>query len=456
MSDVVRWLREHRESNLEKLFDFLRIPSISTDPAFREKIDEAAGWMANRLKEAGCTKVEVIPTKGHPLVYGEWMGAPGKPTVLVYGHYDVQPADPVELWQSPPFEPMIRNGKIYARGACDDKGQVVIHPNALEAHLRATGTCPVNVKFIIEGEEEIGSPSLEPFLRAERKRLACDAVVVSDTGMFSKKTPSITTSLRGLTYLEVEVYGTKRDLHSGSFGGAVINPANALAAMIAQLKDKRGKIRVPGFYDDVRPLSRAQRKQYAQLPFDEEKFRRSIGAPALWGEKGYTVLERLWARPTLDVNGIWSGYIGEGAKTVIPAVAHAKISMRLVADQDPKDIARKVTAYLKEIAPPAVRVKVKTLHGGDAWSADTSHPVYAAASRAVERSFGKAPVFAGEGGSIPIVAAFAKRLRAPVVLLGIGLPDDAIHAPNEKLDLDQFHKGSEAAALFLEELGRQG
>ena len=453
MSAVAKTIRASRERHLEELKELLRIPSVSTDPARKNDMKRAASWVQKRLKAAGCTKTKIHGTPGHPVVTGEWMKAKkGAPTILVYGHYDVQPVDPVELWDTPPFEPTIKNGRIYARGASDDKGQFLIHVNALEAHLATNGTCPVNVKYLLEGEEEIGSPSLEGFLKANKKDLACDAVVISDTAMFSKKLPSICHGLRGLAYLEIEVRGTSRDLHSGCFGGAVANPANVLVEMLSSLKDKRGKITIPGFYDKVRKLTAAERRSIKALPHSDETFRRSIKAPELAGEKGFSTLERLWTRPTLDINGLWGGFSGEGAKTVIPATAHAKISMRLVPDQNSTAITKLVMAHLKKIAPPSVKVKVRNLHGGEAWLASTDHPALRAAGRALERSFGKTPVFMREGGSIPVVATFDKMLKVPAVLLGIGLADDNLHAPNEKMDLDNFYKGNEAAAFLMEEL----
>ena len=456
MSDVAGYLRERRDEHLAKLSELLSIPSISTLPERKADVRRAAEWLRDRLRAAGCTRAELHDTPGHPIVYGEWLGAPGAPTILVYGHYDVQPVDPLGEWKRPPFEPVIEEGRIWARGASDDKGQVIIHVNALEAHLQASGTCPVNVKFLIEGEEEIGSEHLDRFLEAHTDQLSCDAVVVSDTAMFARGVPSICYGLRGLTYLQVDVRGTDRDLHSGTFGGSVINPAFALAQMLAQLKDAKGRIRVPGFYDKVRKLTKAERQAFASLPHSDLRWKREIGAPALHGEAGYTTLERIWARPTLEINGIWGGFQGEGAKTVIPAEAHAKISCRLVPDQTPKEIARKVERHLLSLAPKAVRVSVRELHGGDAWLADTDHPALQAASRAVRRAFGKTPVFMREGGSIPVIAAFSRILRVPSVLMGIGLNDDNLHAPNEKLELDHFHRGNEAAAYLMEELGKQG
>lgn len=454
MSPVETYVKQNQKRWLGQLEEILRIPSISTDPARRSDVVRAAAWVRDRLRAAGCTRAEVQQTEGHPVVYGEWLGAPGKPTALVYGHYDVQPVDPISEWDTPPFEPTVRNGRIYARGASDDKGQFLIHVNALEAHLRASGMCPINVKFVIEGEEEIGSEHLAPFLRANKPMLKCNAVVVSDTSMFARGVPSICHGLRGLTYLQIDVRGTASDLHSGTFGGAVINPAFALVQMLAKLKDDSGKIRVPGFYDKVRKLSVAERRAYAALPHNDAKFKKSIAAPELFGEPGFTTLERTWARPTLDINGIWGGFTGEGAKTVIPAEAHAKISCRLVPIQTSKEIARKVEGYLKKIAPKAVKVKVRELHGAEPWLAETDHPALEAAGRAVRRAFGKAPVFMREGGSIPVITDFGRLLGVPAVLLGIGLHDDNLHAPNEKLDLDNFYRGNEAATYLMEELAR--
>ena len=455
MSSVAHFMRSRHDSYLDQLKELLRIPSVSTEPGKAPDVRRAADWVRSRLETAGCTRVEVHETKKHPIVYGEWLGAPGRPTILVYGHYDVQPVDPVHLWSTPPFEPTVKNGRLHARGASDDKGQFIIHVNALEAHLLSSGTCPVNVKFLIEGEEEIGSPHLVPFIAGNRPRLDCDAVVVSDTAMFAKGVPSVCVGLRGLTYLQVDLTGTSRDLHSGSFGGAVVNPANALTQMLASLKDGRSRVRIPGFYDKVRTLKASERKAFASLPHSDQKYKKAIGAPELVGESGYTTLERIWARPTLDVNGIWSGFTGEGAKTVIPAEAHAKISMRLVPDQSPDEIAAKVTRHLKKIAPPSVKLKITKLHGGEAWLAPSSHPALQAAGRAVKRAFGKTPVFVREGGSIPVIASFSKMLNVPSVLMGIGLNDDNLHAPNEKIDLDNFYQGNEAAAFLMEELGRE-
>jgi acetylornithine deacetylase/succinyl-diaminopimelate desuccinylase-like protein len=446
-------VNDQQDRYLEQLKQILRIPSISTDPNHAAEVRRASEWVENRLRSAGCSKVEVHATARHPIVYGEWMGAPGKPTILIYGHYDVQPVDPIALWVTPPFEPTVRDGRIYARGASDDKGQFLIHVNAFEAHLKTSGSCPVNVKFLIEGEEEIGSPNLEPFVAKNKDKLKCNAVVVSDTAMFAKGLPSICHGLRGLTYLQVDVRGSSRDLHSGTFGGVVINPAFALARMIAALKDDKGKVKIPGFYDRVARLTAAERKAYTKLPHSDAKLRRSIGVTELFGEAGFSSIERLWARPTLEINGIWGGFTGDGAKTVIPAEAHAKISMRLVPNQRPKEIAKIAEAYLKKIAPKSVQVSVSHVHSGEGWLTSTDGFAMKAAARALKRAFGKAPVFVREGGTIPVVASFDRLLRVPAVLVGIGLHDDNLHAPNEKLELENFRKGNEVAVYLMEELG---
>jgi acetylornithine deacetylase/succinyl-diaminopimelate desuccinylase-like protein len=455
MSEIAKKVRSARKRHLAEFIELLSIPSVSTAPEHRKDVKAASKWVRDKLKRAGCSRVEVHPTKLHPIVYGEWLGAKGAPTILVYGHYDVQPVDPIELWDQPPFKPTIKAGRIYARGASDNKGQFLAHINAFEAHRAGGSPCPVNVKFLIEGEEEIGSPNLDAFIAANKTKLACDAVVISDTAMFKKGLPSICYGLRGLAYLEVTVTGTDRDLHSGSYGGAVVNPANALVQMLASLKDAKGRITIPDFYEKVQRLRPSERKAYAKLPHSDAAFKRSIGAPDLFGEHGYSTLERLWARPSLDINGIWSGFTGEGAKTVIPAVAHAKISMRLVPDQTPKEIERKVRAHLKKIAPSSVKVQVRDLHGGNSWLAPFDHPAIEAAGRALKRAFGKQPVLVREGGSIPVVADFQKRLKVPAVLMGLGLNDDNLHAPNEKMDLDNFYRGIEASAFFMDEIAGQ-
>jgi len=396
--------------------------------------------------------VRVIETPGNPVVYGEWMLAPDAPTILFYGHYDVQPVDPVELWDSPPFEATVRDGEIYARGAADDKGQVFMHFKAIEAHLRKNGKLPCNIKVLIEGEEEVGSKNLDAFVRANKSLLKADVVVISDSAMFDHGVPSICYSLRGLIYFQIDLRGTKSDLHSGVFGGAVANPAMVLASMLAQMKDKGGRVKIPGFYDDVRPLSEEERAAWRQLPFSEKKYKKELGAPKLAGEREYSVLERVWGRPTFEVNGILSGFTGDGAKTVIPAVAMAKVSMRLVPNQEPDKIAELFEAYVKKVAPKTVECKVTRMHGGKPWITEYNNPYVQAAGRAIEKGFGKPPVFCREGGSIPVVSTFQEELGVPAVLFGVGLPDENAHAPNERLDLSNFHNGIVASAILYEEI----
>jgi acetylornithine deacetylase/succinyl-diaminopimelate desuccinylase-like protein len=450
--DLARWVHDNAGRHVDELVEFLEIPSISSSRERRSDVARAAAFLRDEMRRLG-VDASIFPTDGHPIVYGEWMGAgAGRPTVLVYGHYDVQPVDPLDAWKSPPFEPTIRDGALFARGAADDKGQVWLHLKAFEAWREAGGP-PVNVKMVFEGEEEIGSENLAPFLERERARLAADVVVVSDSPMFAKGVPSICYGLRGLAYMQLDVQGPAVDLHSGSFGGAVLNPANALARIIGALQDPSGKVLVPGFYDGVRRLGRRERSGTRALPFDRKAWLASAGSPpAPWGEAGYHVLERIWARPTLDVNGIWGGYQGEGAKTIIPARAGAKISMRLVPDQTPEDVARKFTAYVKRIAPPEVKVTVRSLHGGQAFLSEVDHPAFRATGRALERAFGKKPVLTREGGSIPFTATIQEALRCPVILMGFGLPDENSHAPNERLDLENYEKGILSAAYLYEEL----
>jgi acetylornithine deacetylase/succinyl-diaminopimelate desuccinylase-like protein len=393
---------------------------------------------------------EIHPTEGHPIIVSEWRNAPGAPTLLVYGHYDVQPPEPLDEWKSPPFEPDVRDGKLFGRGAVDDKGQLFLYLKAVEAHIAVRGALPVNLVFLIEGEEEVGSPHLEGFLVENRERLACEAVLISDTGMFAPGLPSITTGLRGLAYLEIRVQGPASDLHSGSYGGAVVNPANALAGIVARLHDDAGRVTIPGFYDDVVDLTDAARGRIAALPFEDEELRSEVGAPELGGEKGFGALERIWARPTLDVNGLLSGYTGEGAKTILPARAMAKVSMRLVPEQSHRDVEQRFTEYVMSIAPPGVTVEVINLHGGEPWHADPTHPIFESAASSLEAAFGRRPVFIREGGSIPIVRDFELTLHAPVVLIGFALPGANTHAPNEWFSLDNFARGAEAIALLLE------
>ncbi|WP_457629650.1 dipeptidase [Oceanithermus sp.] len=430
---------------LNQLLEFLAIPSVSADPSHKQDVERAARWVTDHLASVGFA-VEVVPTAGHPIVYAEKLVDASVPTVLVYGHYDVQPPDPLELWETPPFEPTIKDGKIYARGASDDKGQVFAH---VAAAMQLAGNLPVNLKFLIEGEEEVGSPNLVPFVKAHRERLAADAVLISDSPMFAPGLPTLTYGLRGLAYLEVRLRGLARDVHSGAYGGAVPNAAHAAAWMITQLKDPMGWIRIPGFYDDAVPVSPEERAMWARLPFDEEAFKAEVGAEATPGEPGYGILERRWARPTLDVNGMGSGYQGEGSKTVIPAEAFFKFSMRLVPDQDPEKIADLTEAYLREILPEGYAMEVIRYHGGDPVVVPTNSPPMQAASQALEEAWGRETVFTREGGSIPIVADFMRELGAPVVLMGFGLESDNLHAPNENFDVLNFEKGIEASKNFM-------
>jgi acetylornithine deacetylase/succinyl-diaminopimelate desuccinylase-like protein len=450
---VSDYLQRNRERSLDELNEWLRIPSISAKSEHRDDTARAAEWLAGRMRAVGLQTVDVVPTAGNPVVVGEWRGAPeGAPTLLVYGHYDVQPPEPLDEWSSPPFEPVVKDGRIYARGSVDDKGQVYLHLKAVEAHLAENGSLPVNVVFLVEGEEEVGSPNLGAFLQEHVERLRCDAVMISDTTMFAPGLPSITVGLRGLAYMEVRVQGPSTDLHSGAYGGAVVNPALALARILSRLHDEGGRIAIPGFYDRVRELTREQRDAIAALPFQEEGLREEVGAPALGGEQGFGSVERIWARPTLDVNGLLSGYTGEGAKTVLPARAMAKVSMRLVPDQDYKEIERIFIDHVKSLAPEGVTVEVEALHGGQPWFAEPEGRVFDAAKRALARAYGKDPVMIREGGSIPIVQSFQQTLGAPVVLIGFGLPGENAHAPNEWMSVDNFHQGAEAIAALYEEL----
>jgi acetylornithine deacetylase/succinyl-diaminopimelate desuccinylase-like protein len=423
-------------------------------PEHAEDCRAAAQWLADDLASAGLENAAVLETGGHPIVYADWLHAANAPTVLVYGHYDVQPPDPLDEWNTAPFEPTIVDGAVVARGSADDKGQLLIHVRALEAML-ADGPLPVNVKFLLEGEEESGSEHLDAFIESNAERLAADVCLISDTHMLSAEQPSLVASLRGMTYCEVHVTGPSHDLHSGAYGGGVRNPAEALARIIAQLKDDDGRIAIPGFYDDVRELTEADRAELARVPFSEDAFREESGVSETFGEAGFTVYEQVGARPTLEVNGLVSGYTGEGAKTVLPARAMAKISMRLVADQDWRTIGELFTRYVESLAPSGTSVIVKTLHGGDPSLVERDAPAVRAASRALEMVFGKAPVFLREGGSIPVVASFERLLGVPTVLMGFGLPDDRLHSPNEKFSLDQFHKGITTSIHFWHELAAE-
>ncbi|MDF2774079.1 MAG: peptidase [Geminicoccaceae bacterium] len=451
MTELDRYLSDHDARIHDELFELLRIPSVSARSEHSSDVRRTAEWMRDSLARIGF-EATVFPTGGHPVVLGEWRQAPGAPTVLVYGHYDVQPAEPLELWESPPFEPTIRDGRIYARGSVDDKGQLFLHVKALEAHLAVRGTVPVNVIVLAEGEEEVGSEHLAPFIEQHAKRLACDAVVISDSSMFAPGQPSILSSLRGLAYMQIDVTGPSVDLHSGSYGGAVVNPATALARIIATFHDENGHIAIPGFYDAVRDWGEDARGAIRRLPFDEGEFRHETGAPALGGEAGYSTLERIWTRPTCEVNGLLSGYTGEGAKTVLPSKAMAKVSCRLVPDQNPEEIGRLVEAHVRRVALKGVTVQVQHLHGGRPWRAELNGPVFDAARRALAAAFGREPVVVGEGGSIPVVGDFERILGVPVLLMGFGLPGENAHAPNEWLSDENFVNGMKAVAAFWDEL----
>jgi len=442
------YLESNKERFLGELLDLLRIPSVSADSKFKNDTRRAAEFVRQSIEDAGADWVKIFETPGHPIVYGEKIINPAAPTVLIYGHYDVQPADPYELWDSPPFEPVIKNERIYARGACDDKGQFYMHIKALEVML-ATRTLTCNVKIMIEGEEEVGSDHLGDFVKAHRDMLACDTILISDTSIIANDVPSIEVGLRGLTYLEVEVVGANRDLHSGVYGGAVANPINVLCDMIASLHDENGYITIPGFYDNVEELSADERAAMNEAPFDLEEYKRDLLIKDIAGEAGYTTIERTSIRPTLDVNGIWGGYIGEGAKTVLPSKAQAKISMRLVPNQTDKEIEEKFTKHFLSIAPPSVKVSVKPHHGGLPYVNPTDSVEYEAASLAMEESFGKKPIPTRGGGSIPIVALFEQELGRKSILMGFGLDIDALHSPNESYGLFNYYKGIETIPLFF-------
>lgn len=456
-------LKKYIESNskrfLDELLDLLRIPSVSADPAYKKEVFTAAEYVKSSLEAAGVDQAEICNTDGYPIVYGEKIIDPAAPTVLVYGHYDVQPADPLELWDSPPFEPVIKktdshpNGAIFARGSADDKGQFYMHVKAFEAML-SSGQLNCNVKFMIEGEEEVGSENLDVFVRNNQEKLKADVVLISDTSMISLEHPSVTVGLKGLAYMEVEVTGPNKDLHSGTFGGAVANPINILCKMICSLHDEDNRITIPGFYDNVEEYDEAYRQQLNKAPFDEADYRKKLDIKETYGEKGYTTIERVGIRPTLDVNGIWGGYIGEGAKTVLPSKANAKISMRLVPNQDHKAIAKLFEEHFKSIAPPAVKVKVVPHHGGQAAVIPTDSIGYKAAEAAIDEAFGKKAIPTREGGSIPITSLFQQVLGLDPILLGFGLDTDGIHSPNEHYGVDNYFKGIETIALFFKHYHR--
>jgi len=454
MNNVIDFINVNRERYLEELKALLAIPSISALPEHAGDVRRCAEWCGDEMRRVGLQSVQLFETPGNPIVYADWLGAEGAPTILFYGHYDVQPVDPLELWLSPPFEATVRDGEIFARGAADDKGQVFMHLKAIEAHLKQNGRLPVNIKLILEGEEEVGSVNLDNFVKGNKELLKADVVVISDSAMFARGVPSICYGLRGLVYFQIDVRGSNTDLHSGVFGGALANPAFVLAQMLTGMKERNGTIKIPGFYDDVVPLTEEERQAWATLPFNEKQYRKTFGIPKVHGEPGYTTLERTWARPTFEVNGLLSGFTGEGAKTVLPAVSMAKVSMRLVPNQHPDTIATLFEDYVQKLAPKTVEVKVTRMHGGKPWMASFDNTFIQAAGRAIEQGFGRAPVFTREGGSIPVVATFQEELGLPSVLFGVGLPDENAHAPNEKLDCDNFHNGIIASAALYQEIGK--
>ncbi|MFN8713977.1 MAG: dipeptidase [Bacteroidota bacterium] len=453
MSTQSDYIQQNKDRFLNELFELLRIPSVSADPKYAPDVQRTADAVKASLLAAGADSAEIIPTPGHPIVYGEKRMGDHLPTVLVYGHYDVQPPDPLELWTTPPFEPVIRktdkhpDGAIFARGSCDDKGQMYMHVKALEVMLK-TNTLPCNVKFMIEGEEEVGSANLGDFLRAHKEKLKADVILISDTSIIANDTPSIDVGLRGLAYMEVEVTGPNRDLHSGVYGGAVANPVNVLCKMIASLHDENNHITIPGFYDNVTDLSAEDRAELNRAPFDLEEYKRDLDIADIQGEKGYTTIERTGTRPTLDVNGIWGGYTGEGAKTVLPSKAYAKISMRLVPNQTSEEISNKFAEHFKAIAPAGVKVKVSHHHGGEPVVVSTNSAAYRAASAAMEEAYGKKPIPTRGGGSIPIVALFKSVLGLDSILFGFGLDSDALHSPNEHYGVFNYLKGIETIPLF--------
>ena len=446
------FIASRQPSYQQDLVDWLRIPSISSDSTRTGEVRQAADWLVKKFSGAGL-QTELVPTDGHPIVLAETPAVPGAPVALVYGHYDVQPVEPLDQWVTPPFEPDVRNGNIYARGATDDKGQALTHIQSVLATIESNGSLPIQVKFLIEGEEEVGSENLEKFLAANTARLACDVVVISDNSQFADGLPAITYGLRGVVAMELHVDGPSQDLHSGSFGGAVANPANALCQILAQLKDANGKILVPGFYDGVRELTASEREQFASLPFDEKAFADQVGVGQLVCEPGFSALEGRWARPTLDINGLTSGHQGEGGKTIIPATASAKFTCRLVPDQDPQHVIAAIESHIAAVCPPGVRFRFEVGQGGGGMLANPDSPYIAAAQKAIEQAFGTAPKMIREGGSIPIVAEFQKQLGADCLLMGWGLDDDNAHSPNEKFRLADYFRGIQASANLWRELG---
>ena len=451
--NLTDYIESHRNEHLAELKQFLKIPSVSTKAENKADVERAAQWVANKLR-GSFSHVEVIPTKMHPLVYAESLHDASKPTVLFYGHYDVQPPEPLELWTSPAFEPTERNGNLYCRGSVDDKGQVHIHLAAFEALHKTLGKLPINVKVLIEGEEEVGSESLYEFVKGNKPKLKADALVVSDTGMLGPGVPSVTYGLRGLNYYQMEISGPAQDLHSGVFGGAVPNPLTVLCELFAKMHDKNFHVTVPGFYDDVAALSKTERKALNSLPWKAKDFKKTVGAPELCGEKGFSIIEQVWCRPTFELNGLWGGYLGEGAKTVIPAKAWAKFSTRLVPNQDPDTIAKQVEKYIRNLLPNTVECTMfETLSKGKPWVAPFTHPYFKAAQRALEHGFGKKAVFIREGGSIPFVTDMHDTFKVPCILMGFGLPDENAHAPDEHISLENYFGGIKAVANFYQDLG---
>ncbi len=450
--NLAEFIEGHRDQHLAELCEFLRIPSVSAKSEHKPDIERAARWVAEKLRSAGFKTVQVIPTALHPLVYAESLEAPGKPTVLFYGHYDVQPAEPLDLWTSPAFEPTVRDGNLFGRGTADDKGQVHIHLKAFESLKSVDGKLPINVKVLIEGEEEVGSVSLWDYVQENKEKLKADALVVSDTSMLAKGVPSITYGLRGLNYYQIELTGPARDLHSGVYGGAVPNPLTILTEVFAKLHDKDFRVTIPGFYNGVAKVSAAERKALNKLPWKKKEFVEAVGAPGYAGEKGYTIVEQLWTRPTLEINGIWGGYSGEGAKTVIPSRAHAKFSTRLVPNQDPHKVARVVEKHIRKLLPKTVICKFEVLSTGKPWTAPFQAPIFAKAQTALEKGFGKKGVFIREGGSIPFVTQMHDTFKVPCVLIGFGLPDENAHAPDEHLALENYFGGIKAIAHFYADL----
>src|ERR1700688_4019095 len=452
--NLAEYIDSRRDEHLAELCSFLRIPSVSAKTEHKQDVERGARWVADSLRAAGFKTIEIVPTNLHPLVYAESLHAPGKPTVLFYGHYDVQPAEPLELWTSPAFEPTVRNGNLFGRGTADDKGQVHIHIKALQALQKTAGKLPINVKVMIEGEEEVGSVSLWEFVNQNKARLKADALVVSDTGMLARGVPSITYGLRGLNYYQIEITGPAQDLHSGIFGGAVPNPITILCELFAKMHDKNLRVTIPGFYDDVAKLSKAERKALNSLPWKASEFRKTVGAPGLSGEKGFSIIEQLWTRPTFELNGIWGGYIGAGAKTVIPSKAYAKFSTRLVPDQNPDKITRQVERQIAKLRPKTVKCKFEVHSQGKAWVAPYTHPFFEVAHDALQKGFGKRAVFIREGGSIPFVTQMHDTFKVPCILLGFGLPDENAHAPDEHIALENYFGGIKAVAQFYEGLGK--